>query len=123
MVDAEYECSECADEMRQMIERLQGMPAARRSTIVNAVSGDVAVCAKCEFCKVIADPDPNDSFNDDDRAVVCLKVRNREANPKAARASGRCVNRVVEAAVRPYQVGEVPVPDWCPLKKRTCMHS
>lgn len=33
-------------------------------------------CLKCDFCKVVPDPDPYDSFNFDDLAVYCINPNN-----------------------------------------------
>ena len=34
-------------------------------------------CLKCDFCKIVPDPDKYDSFNFDDLAVYCTNPNNR----------------------------------------------
>ena len=115
-VEAQYDCGECAECLSRLLEEIRHLAPSRRATVLNALNEPAAFCAKCEFCKIIADPDPDDSFNGDDRAVVCTKVRNPDVKPDSEWVAARNPHRVVEGSVRPYQVGAVPTPDWCPLR-------
>jgi hypothetical protein len=76
-------------------------------------------CSDCPFHRVINDRDPSDWFNDDDKAVVCSLVPNPAQDANSKFLANRNPHRVVEPAVRPYKVYQVPSPDWCPLKKNT----
>jgi hypothetical protein len=59
-------------------------------------------CIDCPFHEVLPDPDPDDSFNDDDVKVVCRKTK-RQKN-------------TVTVACRPYNIRkESDIPEWCPL--------
>jgi hypothetical protein len=59
-------------------------------------------CIDCPFHKVLADPDPNDWFCDDDVKVVCTKTKRKD--------------NAITVACRPYRTrAESDVPEWCPL--------
>jgi hypothetical protein len=64
-------------------------------------------CILCPSRRVVADPDPCDSFCSDDVAVVCAEIRSDE---------GRSEFKVVSCGERPYQAKNVKSPNWCPRK-------
>lgn len=60
---------------------------------------NISNCMDCPFHKVLADPDPDDWFCDDDVRVYCTKA-----------------NQNITTACRPYNTrNESEVPTWCPL--------
>jgi len=79
----------------------------------------ISFCDQCPNHRVIADPDPSDSFNDDDCAIVCTKAENptRGKSPQGCshRRADASEYRVIESMLRPYEVGKVVPPTWCPL--------
>lgn len=59
-------------------------------------------CIDCPYHLILFDPDPNDSFCNDDRKVLCQKSD----------------NRIITVGCRPYMLRkECTVPSWCSLKK------
>lgn len=61
---------------------------------------EIENCMDCPFHKIMADPDPNDWFNDDDEKIVCTKI-----------------NKNITTACRPYnRRKESEIPEWCPIK-------
>lgn len=73
-------------------------------------------CLDCPFHEVIPDPDPDDWFCDDDRAVVCKKSENPERDQSSRHASDHSPHRVILCAERPYNVRKYSgAPSWCPL--------
>lgn len=65
-------------------------------------------CAICAHSRVMADPDPNDWFCDDDVKVLCAAAK-RDPN------TGELKN-VITCACRPYMVAKECsyIPSWCP---------
>lgn len=73
-------------------------------------------CLDCKYHKVIADPDPNDWFNDDDEAIVCTKVKNDRQDTASKWVADRQEFKVVSGSCRPYNLRkEGDIPKWCPL--------
>jgi hypothetical protein len=73
-------------------------------------------CMDCPFHKVIPDPDPHDWFNDDDEAVVCLKMNNDSMDLDSKYAADRQAFKKISVACRPYNKRrECETPKWCPL--------
>jgi hypothetical protein len=75
----------------------------------------VSRCFDCPFGKVIPDPDPSDSFCDNDVAVVCTRCANPNRKTTSRYLADRSEFRTVEGSVRPYNAYHVKQPDWCPL--------
>lgn len=76
-------------------------------------------CIDCNSHSIINDPDPNDWFCDDDKAIVCTNVNNPKRDVNSSHASDRQEYRVVMCAIRPYNLRkESKVPDWCPKCKK-----
>lgn len=74
-------------------------------------------CMDCPHHLVINDPDPNDWFCDDDKAVVCKLKDNDKQDTQSKYLSDRHPNKVVEPSIRPYKLREEAiVPEWCPIK-------
>lgn len=70
-------------------------------------------CISCPHHKVESDPDPHDSFNNDDVKVRCTLS-------KATYRGNRGVEPYVTVACRPYRTRqESDVPRWCPLEEVT----
>jgi hypothetical protein len=75
-----------------------------------------ANCVDCPFHKVIHDPDPFDWFRDNDMAIVCEKMPNRERRPTSPYASDQSAHRVVASGIDFNLRAEGKSPKWCPLK-------
>lgn len=78
---------------------------------------DLSSCLECPFHRVIGDPDPDDWFNDDDKAIVCTKKSNQKLNINSRYASDRQMYAVVESSMRPTELKKenVEIPKWCPI--------
>lgn len=76
----------------------------------------ITSCLDCPFHEVINDPDPHDSFNIDDMAVVCKKTI-REPNFNSEYAADRQKYKPISVGDRPYQIKReyIKIPKWCPL--------
>lgn len=73
-------------------------------------------CIDCGQHEVIHDPDPTDSFNDDDMAVVCKLAMNPARDVNHRYLANRHPQRSVTMSCRPYNLRkESDRPDWCPL--------
>lgn len=73
-------------------------------------------CLDCEFCKVIPDPDPFDSFCSDDEASVCTKLKNDKQDITSKWVADRQEFKIISPSCRPYNTRkESSIPDWCPL--------
>ena len=78
----------------------------------------VKSCVSCKSHKIIADPDPSDWFCDDDVALVCTLVKNRNRKSKSRYLADKNEFKSVMVSMRPYMVEkETPIPDWCPKRK------
>jgi|TARA_Y100000310_G_C20598448_1_gene771731 hypothetical protein len=76
-------------------------------------------CMDCNHHKIIYDPDPEDWFCDDDVAVVCLKVLNKNRNLNSKWESDHSEYKAIACSIRPYNIRrESIVPQWCPLINR-----
>lgn len=83
-------------------------------SVENALLGS---CLDCRSHRVINDPDPNDSFCDDDLAVVCTKTPNDKRDTKSRYVADHSEWKVVEPSIRPYNLRkESVVPSWCPKR-------
>ena len=83
----------------------------------NTVSIEITNCTQCPHHKVVADPDIDDWFCDDDVAVRC------SLSSKTPQRWGNGINYrigdpMVTVGCRPYNIEKecTPIPDWCPLK-------
>ena len=93
-------------------------------------------CHACPFHTIVADPDPEDWFNDDDCAIICNKAdeeltkkvhdefeeyyKAMLGRPPAFRAwfvAEQMNKPLVASALRPYEVEKTEAPEWCPLKE------
>lgn len=73
-------------------------------------------CMDCKHHLVIPDPDPNDSFCDDDKAIVCSLEKNPRQNLRSIHRADHSEYRIISVAVRPYNLRkEDETPAWCPL--------
>jgi len=71
-------------------------------------------CIDCEYHKVIEDPDPNDWFCDDDKAVVCTLEQNDTRDSDSEYASNRNPYKCITVSCRPHHIiKESTIPDWC----------
>ena len=74
-------------------------------------------CMDCGHKSVISDPDPNDWFCDDDKAVVCKITPNPTQNTKSKYIADHSAFRAITCSCRPYNLRkESNTPAWCPLK-------
>lgn len=62
-------------------------------------------CIDCPHHSILPDPDPSDWFNRDDCKIVC-KAKTSPLNPEGIS---------IAMALRPYEVKNVEIPNWCPL--------
>lgn len=77
-------------------------------------------CLQCPNHMVIRDPDPHDSFNFDDQAVVCKLMSDKKVDIKSPYASDRQHFRCVTSSCRPHHLEkECDIPKWCPLENAT----
>lgn len=63
------------------------------------LSETINKCYKCSNCRESRDPDPNDWFCQDDLQLICAAKN----------------DKIIEGCLRPYEVKDVEIPDWCPL--------
>ena len=71
-------------------------------------------CTLCPHHLVVADPDLEDSFCRDDKAIVCTKVRG--INNKRFNNPGFQDYMPITTACRPYNLKkEASIPEQCPL--------
>jgi len=77
----------------------------------------ITSCLECPHHKIIADPDPYDSFCSDDKAVICLKVKKRK-DLGSIYASNQQEFKTILVSERPYHITKerAKIPDWCPLE-------
>lgn len=76
-------------------------------------------CIDCGNHRIIPDPDPTDSFCDDDVAVVCLLVANDQRKEHSRYLADSSYYKCITVSCRPYQVRqECETPEWCPKNKR-----
>ncbi len=74
-------------------------------------------CLDCKSHAVIADPDPNDSFCDDDCAVVCMATKNDRMDKMSEHLAEHSPFKSITVGCRPYNLRkESVIPSWCPLK-------
>jgi hypothetical protein len=60
-------------------------------------------CTKCNYHKIVPDPDPDDWFYHDDKAIICTKVASES-------------KKVVSSSTSPTEIKDFEyIPDWCPL--------
>lgn len=79
---------------------------------------DIESCIDCPNHEVVHDPDPYDSFNMDDCAVIC-KITPSITKDSQYWWQRKWVGRHVTWACRPYNARkESSVPSWCPLRKK-----
>lgn len=77
-----------------------------------------ANCMDCTNHQVVPDRDPNDSFCDDDVAVLCM-LSPRTPNANSEYMADRAAFQPVTVACRPYSTRkECDRPAWCPLVKQ-----
>ncbi|MCC6405070.1 MAG: hypothetical protein IT405_01645 [Candidatus Yanofskybacteria bacterium] len=76
-------------------------------------------CMDCPHHEVVRDPDPDDWFCDDDKAIVCTLTPNPKKKPQSRFLSERSPHRAVMCAIRPYNLRkEGASPAWCPIKQQ-----
>ena len=84
---------------------------------MKTITLQIESCLDCPFHKIISDPDPNDWFCDDDKAVVCIKSKNNDQNLKSKYATDRQEFKPISVGNRPYQIKKelIKIPTWCPI--------
>lgn len=70
-------------------------------------------CNRCVYSKIVQDPDPNDSFNYDDTAIVCT-ITPAFDGQLLSQAGIKFKNALVASALRPYEIKKITRPIWCP---------
>jgi hypothetical protein len=77
-------------------------------------------CLDCRDHDVIADPDPNDWFCDNDVAIICKLAKNIYKDSNSKYSSDRQEFRILASSCRPYELKRSSkIPKWCPKKKKT----
>ena len=75
-------------------------------------------CTECPHSNIIRDPDPTDSFNYDDVAVVCTLTKNEKQDVNSKYIADRQKCAIITCVCRPYRVEkESSTPSWCPFDK------
>lgn len=89
-----------------------------RRTLFMSIELTITTCMDCPNHKVIADPDPDDWFCDDDKAVVCSISIHENRDPKSRHLADRSEFRPIQVGIRPHHLRkETEPPVWCPLRK------
>ena len=82
---------------------------------------DLKYCVQCPFHERVADPDPDDWFDDDDEALLCIHPNcpvddytdlQREYYKKRGWIEK---GRVITSSERPFNINKEKVPSYCPL--------
>lgn len=77
-------------------------------------------CLECKDHLVINDPDPNDWFCDDDKAVACKLVPNDKKNMSSRYHADKSEFKTVTVSCRPYNLRKEAIkPKWCPKNNET----
>lgn len=76
---------------------------------------EIKNCYECPHHKIYNDPDPYDSFCDDDIAVKCELCKGEPK--KGLMGEYRMGKPMITVACRPYNIKKecAGIPDWCPL--------
>lgn len=78
---------------------------------MDSVFLEIDNCIDCPNHGEVRDPDPEDSFCNDDMAVMCML--------KEPEKGERFPRRAVTSSCRPYRLKEeCEIPKWCPLRKQ-----
>lgn len=72
-------------------------------------------CFQCPHHEIINDTDPYDSFNDNDCAIICKKLKNPNRDTNSVYRADWSEFKIVSCALRPYEVKKIEIPKWCPL--------
>jgi len=87
-----------------------------KDTIMNTITITIANCLDCKNHLSECDPDPYDSFNGDDMAVLCVISPNVDHKKHYAGNLGEFRFKPITLSARPYNLRkECDIPDWCPL--------
>lgn len=79
-------------------------------------SGPASNCLDCAHHQIIADPDKEDDFCWDDKAVVCTKATNPTRDFSSKFDADHSAFRAVTWACRPHHLRkESDRPNWCPM--------
>ncbi len=79
---------------------------------------EITDCSQCPHYGTAADPDPNDWFCDDDQYGYCKITPNDARKSDSKYVSDRSTFKTLYKSRRPYEVGKLPVPEWCPMRKK-----
>lgn len=71
-------------------------------------------CSKCLAAICVNDPDPDDWFNDDDKAILCSLMPPRD-DQFLSQAGIKFNHALVLSALRPTEFNTFKRPNWCPL--------
>jgi len=74
-------------------------------------------CLKCPHHQIVPDPDPTDSFNNDDIAVLCTKIKTTKTSAKRWYDGKPFPFHAVSVSDRPY-IRKVSPSYLCPLVKK-----
>ena len=94
------------------------MSTESQDKIPVVVQLEITDCSQCPHYTTAADPDPNDWFCDDDQYGFCTITPNDARNPNSQYQSDRSKFKTLYKSRRPYEVGKLPVPEWCPMRKK-----
>ena len=91
---------------------------------MNTIHKMIINCIDCDQHLIVNDPDPHDSFNEDDLAVLCKCTPNTIIDDISTYYSGNrpMEYRAITVSCRPYNKRkECQIPDWCPkLNRGSC---
>lgn len=86
---------------------------------MNEINLSINNCMDCNKHLVENDPDPYDSFNSDDVAVLCQLTENTENVSHFAPSLGLFQFKPITVSCRPYNKRkECDIPNWCPCIKK-----
>lgn len=87
---------------------------------MNEIIQKLTNCMDCDQHFVIPDPDPYDSFCDDDVAVLCKLTKKNSGYKKESPywADQQQAHESVTVSCRPHHMrAECEIPNWCPKLK------
>lgn len=78
---------------------------------------EITDCSQCPHYGTAADPEPNDWFCDDEQYGFCKITPNDARTPDSNYVSDPMFKTLYKSR-RPCEVGKLPVPEWCPMRKK-----
>lgn len=81
---------------------------------------EITDCSQCPHYGTAADPDPNkwDWFRDGNHYGYCGRTHNDQCQPSDVSAAVRSPFKTLFTRRKMIEVGKLPVPEWCPMRKK-----